>query len=243
MVRGAWAVSARDGVLPPERRLRRHAPRRPERRGDPAGIFEAVGGAGMAGRMPAGGAQSASVCRSGADAQYVQLAADPENAGAEGAAADGHRRAAGDARGGARQSSGRVRPHHELPLLQRYQRHEPPASQRKQPDVPPGHQHPQRGRMDVRLAVGFDDVPPRAGPAAAGAARDGGMYAALLPDHERPRTRRGADHGRGGGVYAGPLLRRADRARERLCADRRERTGEHGALLRFSGVADVALYG
>ena len=99
------------------------------------------------------------------------------------------------------------------------------------------------GELDVRLALGAHDVLPRAGRAGERACRDGRVHAALLQDHGQPRTGRGDHHARGGGVHAGTLHRRAHRARTRLCADRGQRTGEHGALLRLSGAAAQPVHG
>ncbi|MFR2690705.1 MAG: hypothetical protein ACLTBV_04295 [Enterocloster bolteae] len=114
-------------------------------------------------KCPAETLEGLSFRHSGADAPDVHMAANPKNAGAEGAAADGHRGASGAVRRGARQPAGRMRPHSELSLLQRHQRHEPPAPQRQHADVPPRHQHPIRRRLDLWLAVRPDDVLPRTG--------------------------------------------------------------------------------
>ena len=66
---------------------------------------------------PADALKAPPVRASGADAQYVQLAQYPENAGAQGAPARRTGGASRAARGGARQPAGRMRPDHELPLL------------------------------------------------------------------------------------------------------------------------------
>ena len=116
-----------------------------------------------AGAVPGFHAEAAPGGAAGAHAQHVQLAEYPQNDGAEGHSACRHRGASGDAGGGTRRSAGRVRPHHELSVLQRHQRHEPPAPQCQRADVPPGHQHPEQRRLNLRLAVRADDVLPCAG--------------------------------------------------------------------------------
>ena len=121
------------------------------------------GSAGSTGRMPGSGARKPSAGDSGAYAEYVQLAQYPENAGAEGAAADGDFRKYSAFRTGKRRFAGRMRPDHEFSLLQRYQRHEPPAPECQRADVAEGDQHPVRRRLDLRLAVCADDVLPRTG--------------------------------------------------------------------------------
>ena len=199
--------------------------------------------AGFSGQMPGGHAEGASGGAARADAQHVQLAEHPADAHAAAAPADRDRRGPAALRRGTGQSARRMRPHHELSLLQRHQRHEPPAPQRERSDVPSRRQHPVERRLDVRLALGAHDVLPRAGRAGERACRDGRVHAALLQDHGQPRTGRGDHHARGGGVHAGTLHRRAHRARTRLCADRGQRTGEHGALLRLSGAAAQPVHG
>ena len=117
MVRGARAVSSRHGGLPALRGLRRAAARGAGGCGHPARVAAPVGGAGRSRRMSRRCSEGAPVRASGADAQYVQLAQYPENAGAQGAPARRTGGASRAARGGARQPAGRMRPYHELPLL------------------------------------------------------------------------------------------------------------------------------
>ena len=145
------------------------------------------------------------LCHSGADAPDVHLAADPEDAGAESPAADGHRRTSGAVRRRARQPAGGMRPHSELSLLQRHQRHEPPAPQRQRADVPPRHQHPVERRLDLWLTVRSDDVPPCTGSDGKRACGDGRVHAPLLQGHESPRAGRGDHHARRGAVLSGAL--------------------------------------
>ena len=116
---GAWyeAVSSRHGGLPALRGLRRAAARGAGGCGHPARVAAPVGGAGRSRRMSRRCSEGAPVRASGADAQYVQLAQYPENAGAQGAPARRTGGASRAARGGARQPAGRMRPDHELPLL------------------------------------------------------------------------------------------------------------------------------
>ena len=116
---------------------------------------------------------AAPLCHSGTDALYVQLAADPQNDGAEAASADHGGRASGVVSGRKRQPSWRVRPDPELSHVQRYLCHEPPAPQRQCADVPPGYQHPEQRWVDLRLSLGADDVPPSARSAGPGAGGDG----------------------------------------------------------------------
>ena len=114
------------------------------------------------------------------DAQHVQLAADPKDARAQGAAARRDHRTPRLAGERARRPSRRVRPHHELFDVQRHLRDEPPAPQRERADVAPRHQHPEKRGLDVRLAVGADDVLPRVRRTPERAHRDGRVHAALL---------------------------------------------------------------
>ncbi|MFQ6977679.1 MAG: hypothetical protein ACLRSD_12415 [Oscillibacter sp.] len=104
----------------------------------------------------------------------------PKDARAQGAAARRDHRTPRLAGERARRPSRRVRPHHELFDVQRHLRDEPPAPQRERADVAPRHQHPEKRGLDVRLAVGADDVLPRAWRAAKRAPRDGRVHAALL---------------------------------------------------------------
>ena len=193
--------------------------------------------------MPGGDIEILSLRAPRTDAAHVHLAADPEDDGAEGTAAQRHRGASGVVGGGAGRSARRVRPHPELPLLQRYPRDESSAPECQPADVATGHQHPEQRRLDLRLAVGADDVLPRTGGARAGALRDGRVHAALLPDHGEPRPGRGDHHAGGSRVHAGALHRCAHRARAGVRADRGQRAGEHGALLRFPRVAALAVCG
>ena len=55
-----------------------------------AGLAEAGGCAGRIEQMPCRDIESQSLCHSGPDAADVHMAADPEDAGAERAAADSH---------------------------------------------------------------------------------------------------------------------------------------------------------
>ena len=115
------------------------------------------------------------------------------------------RRASGTVRRRARQSAGGMRSHSELSLLQRHQRHEPPAPQRQRADVPPRHQHPVERRLDLRLTVRSDDVPPCTGSDGKRACGDGRVHAPLLQGHESPRAGCRDHHARRGAVLSGAL--------------------------------------
>ena len=117
MVRGARAVSSRHGGLPALRDYDALLRVVQEDAGILLASLPPVGGAGRSRRMSRRCSEGAPVRASGADAQYVQLAQYPENAGAQGAPARRTGGASRAARGGARQPAGRMRPDHELPLL------------------------------------------------------------------------------------------------------------------------------
>ena len=127
VVRAAPAVPARHAGLLSERRLSCPAARRAAGRRHPAQLARPEKRAGFSGRMPGGHAEGASGGAARADAQHVQLAEHPADAGAAAAPADRDRRGPAALRRGTGQSARRMRPHHELFDVQRHLRDEPPV--------------------------------------------------------------------------------------------------------------------
>ena len=216
--------------------------RRPGR--DPAGCGHSAGGpaapagAGAAGPLRRPGADGAPHGPAGADAADVHLGPDPPDAAAEGAAAGIRPESPGHDAPAAGQSAGRVRPDRKLPALQRHHGDEPPAPQRQPPDDRPGRQHPEPRQLDLRVAVGADDVPSDPGAAFPGAGGDGRLHAPLLQDHRRPRHGRPADHGGRGGPGPGAPQRRGHCSGAGPGRYPGQRPGKYGSLLRLSGNAD-----
>ena len=167
-------------TLPQGRGRPRPAAGDPVGRRYPARLLKAGDCAGLSGQLSGGNAEGPPPGPAGTHAQHVQLAAHPQNAGAERAAVVCHWRSPGHGPVRAGKPAGGVRPYHEFFDVQRHQRHEPPAPQRQHPDVPPGHQHPEQRRLDLWLPLGADDVPPPERSPGPGVGRDGRMYAPLL---------------------------------------------------------------
>ena len=111
LVRGQQTISPRDGRLPKERELWRAAAHYPKGCRYSALLAEPAGGDRRHRRMPGIRTESASAGDPGADAQHVQLEADPKDDGDERLADGLDRGTSGAVRAGTRQSAGRMRPH------------------------------------------------------------------------------------------------------------------------------------